>query len=217
VAILITRNGGRTWKAGRTVGQRLTGSSTELVCPTSRVCYAYYGGFGSNSTAIIKTRDGGVTWRALRGTNMFALSGVPPHTLVNMGGIACPSARVCYTAQGDARCQCDAWGPYGTVFGTRDGGKHWGQLYRASGRNYPTGSIACPSVSVCYAVGASQRDVPADQIILSTKDGGRTWTPQGLPAGPILACPSSTICYAATHAGAAFRTTNGGTTWQALP
>jgi photosystem II stability/assembly factor-like uncharacterized protein len=128
-----------------------------------------------------------------------------------MGGIACPSSRVCYTAQGDPRL------PYGTVFGTRDGGKHWGRLYRAHVRDYPTGTVACPTVSVCYAVGATQRDVPADQIILSTRDEGRTWTTHKLPAGPLLACPRVTVCYAASHAGAVFRTADGGSTWQPLP
>lgn len=130
---------------------------------------------------------------------------------------SCPSARVCYTAQGDARCKCHAWGPYGTVFSTRDGGKHWKQVYRAHGRSFPIGTITCPSVSICYAVGPKQRNVPAGQILLSTNDGGRTWTMHRLPATPFLACPGAMVCYAADHAAAVFRTTDGGATWQPLP
>jgi photosystem II stability/assembly factor-like uncharacterized protein len=146
---------------------------------------------------------------------MFALSGVPPHTLANMGTIACPSARICYTAQGDPACSCDAWGPYGTIFGTHDGGKHWSRLYKAPGRDFPEGVISCPGVSVCYVVGSKQRDVLADQLVLSTKDGGRTWATHSLPVVG-LACPGIATCYAFSNAGAVFKTTNGGASWQAL-
>ena len=207
--VLITADGGKTWKASRTVAQGRP-NVARLACPTIRICYLY-GGF--TGTSISKSEDGGVTWRALPGTDMFALSGVPPRALAGMGGIACPSATVCYTAQGDARCQCDAWGPYGTIIGTQDGGKQWHELYRAHGRDYPLGSIVCPGVSVCYVVGSTQRDTPADGIILSTKDGGRTWAKQKLAVGPSLSCPSVSVCYA----GVRYRTTDGGATWQPLP
>jgi photosystem II stability/assembly factor-like uncharacterized protein len=134
-----------------------------------------------------------------------------------MGAMSCPRASVCYTAQGDARCQCELWGPYGTIFGTQDGGNHWRLLYRAKGGNYPTGPISCPGISVCYAVGATQRDVPADRIILSTKNGGRTWTAHGLPAAPLLSCPDTTVCYGGNYGAAVTRTADGGATWQTLP
>ena len=209
VSMLSTSDAGRNWKRSRTIATRPDFNSASMACPTVQVCYVYNG-----LTVIVKTGDGGKTWRALPGTNMGARSDVPARTLANLGEIACPSALVCYSAQGDARCQCDAWGPYGTIFGTRDGGKHWVQLYRAHGQNYPEGSIACPGVNVCYAMGSSQRDVAADQLVLTTKDAGRTWTPHTLGGGPLrLSCPSVSVCYA----GGAFRTTDGGTMWQKLP
>lgn len=209
VSMLTTSDAGRNWKRSRTIATRPDFNSASVACPTVQVCYVYNG-----LTIIVKTGNGGKTWRPLTGTNMGARSGVPARTLANLGEIACPSALVCYTAQGDARCQCDAWGPYGTIFGTQDGGKQWVQLYRAHGQNYPEGSIACPGVNVCYAMGSSQRDVPADQLILTTKDAGRTWTPHKLGGGPLrLSCPGVSVCYA----GRAFRTTDGGISWQPLP
>lgn len=207
--MLTTNDAGKSWKRSRTVATRPDFNGGSMACPTTLVCYVYNG-----LTVIVKTGDGGKTWRTLPGTNMGARSGVPATTFANLGEIACPSALVCHTAQGDARCQCDAWGPYGTVFGTHDGGKHWTRLYRALDHNYPEGPIACPGVNVCYAMGSSQRDMAADQLILSTKDGGRTWATHTLGAGPLsLSCPSSSVCYA----GATFRTDNGGASWQKLP
>ena len=147
---------------------------------------------------------------------MFALSGVPPRSLAHLGGISCPSAHVCYTAQGEPRCQCDAWGPYGTIFGTQDGGNHWARLYRAHGGNYPEGAIDCPTITVCYVVGSKQRDVLSDQVILSTKDAGRGWAIHRLPVVG-LSCPSADVCYAFAYSGAVYKTTDGGTAWQPLP
>lgn len=207
-AMLITTNGARTWKASAAVGRVPCCTAASLACPTIRVCYAY-GGFGG-STAILRSPDGGAHWTTLPGTNLPARSGVPPRSLVNAGEIACPTARVCYTVQGDLNV------PYGTIFGTRDGGKHWGELYRAHGRDYPLGEITCPSTNVCYAVGATQPATPGNQIVFS-KDGGRTWSTHTLFVAPLFTCPGITTCYAANDAGAVSRSTDGGATWRSLP
>jgi hypothetical protein len=74
--------------------------------------------------------------------------------------------------------------------------------------------ITCVSVTVCYAVGTAG-------TILSTSDGGRTWTNQSNPIrGNRLidlcgvACPSRSVCYAAGGHGTMLKTADGGRTWR---
>jgi photosystem II stability/assembly factor-like uncharacterized protein len=208
-AVLRTTDGGGSWTRSRTA-VRGRPRPARLACPSVRVCYLYG---GLSATAISVSRDGGMTWRTLPGSDMFKLSGVPTNALADLGGLACPSADVCYTSQGEAACQCDLWGPYGTVIGTQDGGQHWRRLYLARGHDYPSDAIACPGVGVCYVVGSRHQAVAADGVILSTRDGGRTWSTHPLPVGPSLTCPDATTCYA----GVLYRTTDGGTTWKSLP
>ncbi len=68
--------------------------------------------------------------------------------------------------------------------------------------------ISCSSTTACVAAGDSG-------IILTTADGGSTWTSR--PSGVIVTlsavnCPSSTICYAG-GSGTIIKSTNGGQTW----
>ena len=86
--------------------------------------------------------------------------------------------------------------------------------------------IACPSVSVCEAVGNSAADQGA---AMGTTDGGTNWTTQTLPSGVFdvsgVACPSTNVCEAAAapadgvEGGIVLGTTDGGSTWttQTLP
>lgn len=88
-------------------------------------------------------------------------------------------------------------------------------------------SISCPSTNVCFAVGS----YGAEGSVVTTTNGGATWTYQTLPS-PVsylsgISCPSTSDCFAVgagvfgagVVAGVVVATTDGGRTWffQGLP
>lgn len=212
--VLITRDGGRTWSR-KPIGVGSITSHRMIACPTILVCYVY--GTHGTGTAIAMTRDGGKSWRLLPGTNMLARSGIgPAYDLAR--SVACPTVRVCYTADGDTRPACAICKPSGIIFGTRDGGAHWHLLYLRRQRDFLVGSLVCPGTSVCYVVGVTGFNQARNEFILTTKNAGQTWTKHMVPAGQALACPSINVCYVAVRFGrTSFRTRDGGTTWRAVP
>jgi photosystem II stability/assembly factor-like uncharacterized protein len=101
---------------------------------------------------------------------------------------------------------------------TTNGGRSWRQ------ERVPTvnalWSIACPSLTVCYAAGAAG-------TILFTSNGGHTWTRQHSPLTELdylshIVCPSATICFAlggmkhdlARTRYVVLTTKNGGAAWK---
>lgn len=100
---------------------------------------------------------------------------------------------------------------------TTDGGAHW------HNQTYPAGayafSISCASTTKCWAVGGA--------TIITTGDGGSTWTPQSAPAdvGNLqdVSCVTTTTCeaigYSSTGRPIAVASTDGGAHWsdQILP
>ena len=91
-------------------------------------------------------------------------------------------------------------------------------------------SIACPNVSLCYAVGDQWRSGSFTGVILITTDAGRTWAKshRNLPLYSV-ACASANGCSAVggltancggedtcafQGLGVILSTTNGGSTWQ---
>ena len=89
-------------------------------------------------------------------------------------------------------------------------------------------AIACPSASVCEAVGRGALDQAA---VMGSTNGGSTWTAQSVPAGITglydVVCASTAVCEAGGFSGQSLMggapvvvgTTNGGATWalQTLP
>jgi len=81
-------------------------------------------------------------------------------------------------------------------------------------KSYPavpgTSAIACPTTTVCYAVGGNSSGTGD---ILKTTASGATWTKQTLPSGTGdlfgIACPSATRC-TAVGLGSVITTTDGG-------
>lgn len=101
---------------------------------------------------------------------------------------------------------------------------------------YELQSVACPSVTTCYAVGATP-PAPggglANSVVIATVDGGATWTIKQRPQGRkyiAIACPSVQRCYVVglvfkpshrpgpvvTSSGIVLRSTDGAASWQTL-
>ena len=185
---LVTTAGGRTWSkensgASDAIGDALGG----VQCPSTSACYtSSLGGW------IWATTDGGAVWNERhpsRSATMFA---------IRFGGIACPSNSTCFVAVS------------GSIMATTDGGNTWSRKTRTKDG---LSTIACPSVSICYAVGQSG-------AIFATTNGGSTWNRKNIPANfGHVACPSGSTCFAVGSDyssklektfGAVIATTNGG-------
>ncbi len=95
-------------------------------------------------------------------------------------------------------------------------------------------SVACPTVSTCYAVGISAHPVspgsaltPAQTVIEVTRDGGATWSPSvpapGVELGTSLSCPGPTTCMIAGAPASPsatdhlYITIDGGQSWTSNP
>src|SRR5581483_11474743 len=92
---------------------------------------------------------------------------------------------------------------------TSDGGTTWVDNATAPGNTKPLTQVACPSSTVCYAVGDRGN-------AMKSTDGGATWSwLQSTASNPIygLSCPTASVCYATDIYAHVIKTTNGGATW----
>ena len=215
--IIGTTDGGHTWTP-QPIPTGVANGITGISCASAKICEAV-----SNSV-ILGTTNGGKGW----GTQTYPTAGSNGLT-----GISCPSTAVC-EAVGDVS------GTQGTIlFGTTDadaanGAATWRAQRQPS--EYDTGGslqgIACPTVSICEALGTF-----SGGVILGTTNAnapkGATWTSQTAPGlgGDTLngvSCPSATTCEAIGYQQSApgaptspvvLGSTNHGTTWtaQSLP
>jgi photosystem II stability/assembly factor-like uncharacterized protein len=156
----------------------------------------------SDAVSLVETTtDAGSTWHL-----------IPPHPAIGpFWGISCGSASTCMSIGYNARGEP-------LIVRTRDGGRTWTEhrVPRVSGK---LNSIACPSPDHCI--------VAADNGLLTTHDDGGSWriTRPNAHGGNwvLVTCTSTSDCQAWAGSGgihtpgyetAAFRTSDGGTTWQ---
>jgi photosystem II stability/assembly factor-like uncharacterized protein len=161
---------------------------------------------------IVATTDGGSTWN----NENLTSSG-----LGSLSAISCASSTACWALAIDGS---------GTqvVLATTDGWNTW------TTQNVPSdtgslGAISCPTTSDCWAVGGTLTEdsdsLSATASIVTTTDGGSTWTTQSAPNSDGLlygvSCTSSSDCITVgtaitesnTAVAEAFGTTDGGVTW----
>ena len=168
-----------------------------IACPSPSVCYAA-GTDSSEGGDVLTTTDAGATWRS---------DTLPPNVGI-ITGISCPSVSRCLVAAGVG------------IVGTGDGGIGWTVLF-ADTAGATVDAVACPSPSICYAVGQTTSDGrTADAAAIGTTDGGHSWHDFTIPAESVqsgvltsVACPSTSVCYAIDDDGDYFDTTDGGRTW----
>jgi len=77
--------------------------------------------------------------------------------------------------------------------------------------SYELFSVSCPSTTICVATGSTSASSDYSGVIVTSNDGGATWSPPtlptGLPAGtttsflPSVSCPTTTSCVAVGYVG----------------
>jgi photosystem II stability/assembly factor-like uncharacterized protein len=207
-----TSDGGDTWTDVATAPGN-NKPLTQVTCPSSSTCYAV----GDRGNAM-KSTDGGLTWSWLNTTD-----GNPLY------GLSCPTTEVCYATD-----------IYAHVVKTTNGGATWTwqqtpittpgvQVPGSGGPNPFAGSLAisCPTTQTCvasgfYVVPGGQTIPSTDPPLITTANGGTTWTLQTSGAGAgnylhsISCLANTTTCWAVGRGGRIVTTTDL-TTWTAQP
>ncbi len=197
----VTTDGGHTWSASAMPG---TFRGYALECSTPDLCIAA----GSepmsyritdpttqgDPAAVLYSSDGGVTWT--RGS-------VPAGGDV-IGSMSCADPSHCMAVDitlGTARTS--------GVLISANGGQTWSASPSSSLTRLNLLSISCPNDSDCWVSGSTLpagggKNADLQGVILSTHDGGQTWTSEqvptdrGVPLGVIggLACSAVVNCLA---------------------
>jgi photosystem II stability/assembly factor-like uncharacterized protein len=186
-AVLVTTNAGSTWPP---VGPPAGSADVPAVaCSSANQCLV----LASDGPAAwsASTTDGGQVWQ--RGGNL-------PTGFVSSGSLSCSGATECVAVGYTATAAGQGAGAVAT---TDDGGASW-----VSG-NLPAGvgllhGVTCTASMACTAVGtastATADVVQSDGQVLTSADGGRTWSllPSltGLEDPFSVACTTSGACVA---------------------
>ena len=106
--------------------------------------------------------------------------------------LTCPTSEVCYLELTSAQPGVTPYNPVTTAYKSVDGGTTWSPLSLPILGNADT-SMSCPSVSVCslgLQTSSSTTEEYAGegtaQLMLSTTDGGTSWTSQTVSINPVL-------------------------------
>lgn len=106
--------------------------------------------------------------------------------------LTCPTAEVCYLESTSAQPGVTPYNPVTTVYKTVDGGMTWSPLTLPVTGNADT-SMSCSSVTVCSLGVQTSPTTPqappakgTAQLMLTTTDGGQTWTSHVVPINPVL-------------------------------
>lgn len=184
-AIMATTDGGKIWDQQLILPQPLFPGG--IACPSVNTCYAL-----ASYALASDSRGGGLF--AMNAGAWHKQSSVFPPANVNLTTIACPNGNTCYAV--GYQFTRDYKSIIGVIFATEDGGRTW-RIRASVATSRSLMGVACPSVSVCYAVGAKG-------TIMATTNGGSTWTRQSSGTKSNLwdiACPSVSTCYTAGDSG----------------
>lgn len=185
--VLVTRNGGLTWAAGPPVphgqlpdylacggttcvvfDQLITQDNSKSVNGDGRLTIA------PGSWSAWFSHDGGATWR--RGHHPGSLWTMASNDLPEAGTISCSDHLHCWAAMSN---EIGEPGIATTFAATRDGGATWvtQSLPVQRARQFIPLAMSCPTTLQCYAAGGDS----AGPVILTTRNGGKIWTPVNLP------------------------------------
>ena len=207
-AIIATVNG-TTWSV-QTVPTGVIAPAS-VWCATALVCV----GVGDNSngtepSGAIYTSDGGTKWSVGTTTGSDDL----------LDGVSCTSATDC-VATGSI------------LLRSTDGGATWASVASPSSVSSFTYGVGCfASGTVCVAAGAAATNtIGIPPALLTSGDGGSSWTAQGFPLAPVpgvagsaVSCVSATTCVAGgasfdvnvNELATTYSTTDSGALWSSV-
>jgi photosystem II stability/assembly factor-like uncharacterized protein len=211
--IVVTTNGGRTWKA-----QHVTGGSTPqltgLSCPTPTNCIAV----GSNgasvpgSGVVLATTNAGATWNPVA---------APPGALAVVT-VLCSTVANCLALVSDGTL---VWSAASTNFG-----QSWQREGNMPSLFLPGADVSCTISGPCLVAGYAPTGTGhGEGAIALSNDGGQTWALASVPSGVGVlrsaACVTATVCLAAGSTsttvsdvvpaqGELLDSIDGGHTWQ---
>lgn len=173
-------------KTWNTITHKLDGFIRDINCPAVTVCIAV-----GTDDVILGTIDGGNTWEQQHSETGGSFSSV-----------SCPSTTTCFAAAFITFANAA-----GIIVNTTDGGKNWNKRFQdwSIGR---LNSISCATSNFCVAI--------SFQSILSTTNGGKSWTTYNLGRDTLpenISCPTINFCMAVGYRGTILVTNDGGNTW----
>ncbi len=189
----VSTTGGLTWSV-LPVPSGLTFSSA-LSCSSAAHCAA--GGLYNGQSVLAQTTDGGHSWTV---EPLLA----PVHGVIFQ--LSCPTTSTCAGLLTTSPVPLpNSQQYYGgvTFVRTTDGGRRFStSAFRAGAAMQ---ALSCPTARDCVVVGVSASlgaaDVASGGYVLTTADGGVTWTPGRLPSGftpgPTIqvTCPDTGHCF----------------------
>jgi hypothetical protein len=222
---LVTTNGGATWK-GHPISASSSINPLAISCPTTRICLVAGAG-PEDQPEVAKSTNGGATWKLVTPADWAnaAFSWWP-------NSIDCVSATTCWVAGETANSTQNP-----EVARTTDGGKSWTTFSNlpavppnSNGDTYLLNGISCSSADSCVA-GGGINGGPGPAAVISTTDGGATWSMSADPALAgvqqvmslsCLAASGGPVCHAAGFAPqvggpVALTSLDGGGTWTVTP
>jgi photosystem II stability/assembly factor-like uncharacterized protein len=202
-----TTDGGRTWSSGPASPR---GQVADYLACSGSTCTLFdqsdYNNCGescsSHHMTIWYSRDDGLHW---------ARTGNPPGAWPQLSNgqpaantLSCTDARHCWAIMTTSAASVNP----ATIVATTDGGAHWKvQSLSARLANINAMAISCPSAEQCF-VGGSDLRPTARPVMLTTNDGGATWSRVQLPSVPelhlappgviinLMSCPATGHCVA---------------------
>ncbi len=156
--------------------------------------------------AVVRTTNGGTTWQAVTSLNVT--------DALNICGVSSTSALVCVNVRPTLND--------GRIYRTTDGGATWHLVYQNTGTGAFMDAVNMFDPMNGVAVGDP---VGGQWVLLKTTDGGATWTSYGsLSQTSNETGLNNSFKWIGTQSGWIgtdhpwiYRTTNGGTSWSAVP
>jgi photosystem II stability/assembly factor-like uncharacterized protein len=136
-----------------------------------------------------------------------------------LGAVSCADALHCWAVGVAGPNATTTAAPVTVIAATANGGLTWSAQPLSLPAPPELSGIACPTTRACIAVG-STGVVPGAGIVLTTRDGGRTWAAATVPTGAFVlasvTCSAVTLCTAITSDGTntwSAQTTDFAQTW----
>ena len=111
---------------------------------------------------------------------------------------ACPSTSACPVLDASSK------GPGAVALRTSDGGRRWVSKTLPSTSGKLLNGVACPTTSICEAIGwtpgseVTNASSGSTVVVFRTTDEGASWRSQTVPPGLLalssIACPSPSSC-----------------------